>query len=193
MEFLPYAQVVRALEQHGVYEQASGGLVRFGLRPGAGKHAGSACVVEFSPGASALADGPAPLRCVAVPAEGLADKAEALVARAHLGEIALIPTSRWRGFLDLAAFELAEDEGWLEVDAEASLHQNGRDPLVLLPSSRHVVGTVARALFKVASSAEHDLTIVGMEAPIVIELRHDPRLRLICPSEGVAESILARL
>lgn len=168
--------------------------MRFGLRGGASKHAGAVCAVDFAPaGSPEPADEPAAWRRLSVPAGDLAATTEALVARAHLGEIALIPASRWRGFLDLAAFELAEDQAWLEVDAEASLHQNGRDPLVLLASSRHVVSTVAGALFKVASGPEHDLTIVGMDAPIIIELRHEPRLRLICSSEGVADNILAKL
>ena len=88
--------------------------------------------------------------------------AEDLIHTLHLDEVLLIPARTWGSVVNLIAYELAEDESWLSVDAEASLHQNGRDPLQLGPPDLSLVTAMCEALMKHGENEDADLCIVAL-------------------------------
>lgn len=195
MEFLPYAEAIRALAHHGIVARPEGDFIRFSLQPPAPSrtaHNGEVHHIAIAAAGRAGAP-PAADRVVTVSADRLSKAPEVILHRAHATEFQLIPAGLWRGLLDLLAFDLAGNEDWLDVDADASLHQNGRDPLGLLSRQRHLVGVIAAVIFKSAGGPEHDLTIVALDAPLVIELRHDGVIVMSCVGKVLAESLVSAL
>ncbi|HVZ93986.1 MAG TPA: hypothetical protein VG797_05710 [Phycisphaerales bacterium] len=188
MEFLPYSVVSRTLRDRGIVERREGEGVRYTLRlPGTESPEGF--VAAFGPaGSGAGAD-----RRIEVPREAVASSIDCLLKRAHLGELALIPFTTWRPVLDLCAFDLAKDAAWLEIDAEASVQQNPRDPSVVPPKSRHIVRVFAAALASGGEHPAHSLTVAAMETPIVIELHHDGTARLRGATRAIVENLLGKL
>ncbi len=183
MEFLEYKETLAHLKSHGVVERAEGSgedqLIRFDLddseQPPASVRIG---IVDASESEVIQRD-----------RSSLGDAAEAIVAGMHIDEIAIFPTKRWREILDLVAFDLAEDEAWLEVDAEAAMHQNGRDPLVLVPRDRHLLTTLINALMNHAESPLHEITVVAMDAPVIIQVGHTGVLNVSCANEAMLDKI----
>lgn len=186
MEFLDYNETLAHLRPHAVVpraeDEADPQLVRFFLE------AEQRAPIKLTVGATKDDD----QYSIARDRTDLGEVAEAIVAGLHIDEIAIFPTSRWREILDLVAFDLAEDEAWLEVDAEAAMHQNGRDPLVLIPRDRHLLVTLINALMNQAETATHDLSVVAMDAPVIIQVGHTGILTVWCANEAMADKI-ARL
>ena len=186
MEFLDYNETLAHLKPHAVVPRAEGKedarLVRFFLEDE------QRAPIKVTVGSTKDDD----QYSVARDRADLGDIAEAIVAGLHIDEIAIFPTSRWREILDLVAFDLAEDETWLEVDAEAAMHQNGRDPLVLIPRDRHLLVTLINALMNHAEASTHDLSVVAMDAPVIIQVGHAGILTVWCANEAMADKI-ARL
>lgn len=99
---------------------------------------------------------------------------ENLLHKHRVNEALVIPVGKWRSVCDVLAFELASDPSWQDVDAEASLHLNTRDPLLLTPRDFHIVPTMLGALMRAApddGSGEHDLTIVAAGVGMLVEFR----------------------
>jgi len=193
VEFLPYADAVRALAGHGIIARPEGDFVRFTLNPpaparGAQDGAVRRIALAVAPGAQHGCD-----QLVTIPAERLCKAPEHILHRAHATEFQLIPVARWRPLLDLLAFDLAADEDWAEVDADAALHQNGRDPLGLLSRQRHLVSIIAAGILGGACGPEHDLTIAAVDSPVVIELRHGGLIVLTCVGHALADSLLSAI
>jgi len=175
------------MEQHGIVEHAHDGRVEFSLHQPGGRTASPTETVVFAPGATDYdAD-----RSIITPAAALPEIAERLLHKAHIAQCVIIPVGRWRPILDLLAFELATNEDWLDIDADATLHQNTRDPLGLTSKSRHVVALIAASLFPAADPAL-DLTIASLDSPFVLELRSEPALILHGP-QAMAENLAASI
>ena len=186
MEFLPYSEVLSALDAVGIQPQADGDdLIRFELNPSATARAATISVeqLHLRPGIDPDSHN------IDLPTERLAAAVDHLVYHAHLGEAIVIPVGKWRNILDLAAFELAKDEDWIDIDAEATLHQNSRDPLAVRPKKRKVVSTMVEVLVSSGTEPNHDLTITAVDVPIVIEVRHDPAVIVTCAVPGLIDSL----
>ncbi|MEO1131011.1 MAG: hypothetical protein AAFX05_15065, partial [Planctomycetota bacterium] len=113
--------------------------------------------------------------------------------RLHFSEVGLIPAATWRSILDVAAFDLASDEMWLDIDAEAAMHQTGRDPLLLIPSDRPLIKTIIDALMAHGDAPQHGLHIIALEAPFVMSVSHEGRLNVWCANDAVADLIVSVL
>lgn len=193
MEFLPYQDALATLEGNGVHVVEESDLVRLELRS---ERAGSmpmGDVVHIVVGPNAASEASDGEHAVAVSLERVGEAIESIVHAAHLSEAVMIPAGQWRDVLDLVAFSLAGDEDWSDIDAEAALHQNSRDPLGLHQRQRHVVGKLVSALLENATDPRHGLSITALDAPIVIEIRSGKPVRVSCIGEEIASSLIESL
>ncbi|MBL8745872.1 MAG: hypothetical protein JNK58_05885 [Phycisphaerae bacterium] len=186
MEFLPYAQVRRALLEHGVIEQIEGDRLGLVLQTTDSRNASPTATLHL--GAADIADPRTP----EIEPHHLGACAEKLLHRAHAAEFVLIPALRWRPILDATAFDLASIDDWREIDADAALHQNTREPLAMLARNRSLVRAIIDSLTRNADGPDCDLTIASLDAPLLIEWRSRGTLTLHCP-EASAEGLLQSL
>jgi len=119
----------------------------------------------------------------------LPDLAESALHMMHLDEVMLIPTGTWGDIINLVAFDLATDETWLSIDAEASLHQTRRDPLVISAAEMGLVSTMAASLLKNGEGEKTNLTIAATGAPLLLELSCKGALRVWCSHEEVRDHL----
>jgi hypothetical protein len=184
LEFLPYAQIRRTLIQHGVAEQIEGDRLRMALRGEEGDTGVRPAAVVF--GSVNGGNG----RCVEMKSERIGECAERLLHRAHVNDFVMVPVVKWRPILDLIAFDLAANEDWLEVDADASLHQHTREPLVMMAKNRGLVRAVLDSLQKNAEGPGCEVTIAALDLPFVLEWSAGGSLALHCPdclAEGLVQ------
>ncbi len=143
MEFVDIAEVRSELKARGVVESpdADGGitLVMEGGR--------TPVVVTLDPSPAAPAR---PAACdthtVHCPPEHLAPTLETILHKLHLAPLHIFPHARWRPILDRVSFGLASNEAWQEIDSQASLEQNTRDPLACGPRDLHTLRELVRVL-----------------------------------------------
>lgn len=192
MEFLPYNETLQSLAEQGVYAQARGDLVRFALRAekNSTNPVGQVQQIQLGPDAHRASS---VTRSITLPVDQLGRAVEELVHGAHMAMPVMIPVGQWRDVFDLVAFELAGDEVWDEVDAEAALHQHTRDPLGLHQKQRHVLSKIVDALLATASEEKHDLTIAALDTPVLIEVLHCGQIRLVCIGQDTADSLIDSL
>jgi hypothetical protein len=119
----------------------------------------------------------------------LPEIAEGALHIMHLDEVMLIPSGTWGDIINLVAFDLATDESWLSIDAEASLHQTRRDPLVLGAAEMGLVATMGASLLKNGEGDKTDLTIAATGAPLMLELSCKGVLRVWCAHEEVRDHL----
>lgn len=184
MEFLPYSQVRRTLLQHGVSELVEGDRLRLALRDDSAGNRDHPAKVLFGEANGAAG------RCVAMKRERLGECAERLLHRAHVNDFVMIPVVKWRPILDVIAFDLASNGDWLEVDADASLHQNTREPLVMMARNRGLVRAIIDSLQKNCEGPGCEVTVAALDAPFIIEWSVEGTLALHCPgcmAEGLAQ------
>lgn len=186
MEFLPAEQVRRTLEEHGVAEHAEGDRVRLVLRHVGGRASGGRRVVHMGPDNNGASAGE---EFVRVGADRLPEAVERILHKAQVNDFVLMPVEKWGPVLDLLAFDLTSEACWLEVDADASLHKNTRDPLGMTSKHRRLVRLIARSLFSRSPGPECDVVIAALDAPFLLELRHVPAVVLHC-EQALGNSIV---
>lgn len=194
MEFLDYKEFVNTLRENHVAPRAEGDLVRFEIEGAPGKAVAPAQRLRFAPKGSPNVS--ADVRMIITPRERLPDVLDALIHSARISEVAIIPAGQWRTLMDLVAYELASDESWLDVDAEASLHLNTRDPLLLNPPDLHILRTLTGALLSAVEAAgggepTQDLTIVAPGSTLIFELDHAGAVNVQCANASVADHLAA--
>lgn len=183
MEFLEYNQALKELRAIGVVERADGELRRFGLDL---PNDSDVTTLVFAPEQPGDLNG---ARFVKMDTDKLPEFVERVCHANHIPEVMVIPAGIWRKIIDLIAFDLAADSAWLEIDAEASLHQNGRDPLLVNSADMHVIRAMTSALIEHADDAEDDVTVAPTQAPMIFEFRCKGELEVVCPSAAIADEI----
>lgn len=181
MEFFRYEKFVEAVGEHGTVPREEGDIVRFEIE-------------DEAPWSIALggSDGEQSIGFDVTP-ENLPQRIEDVLHASGIAEAAIIPAGQWRNVLDLAAFELATDERWQDIDAEAALHMNGRDPLALLPDQYHIVQTMVKAIIENGDSPEEAFNVIASDAPLAIEIRPDGTATVRCQHEAIAREIVKKL
>jgi hypothetical protein len=111
----------------------------------------------------------------------------------HIQTVLVMPVQRWRGVLDLVAFELATDEDWQEIDAEASLHQRSRDPLEVPPDQRQTMLNMVKAVLESGDGEDTDLNLLAPGVAVVIEVRHPSELRVHSGNRAVLDTLAEKL
>jgi len=169
------------LARHGIAGQANGDLLRFRLDAGDPDDEREANLQHLVIGAEeATKAHSSATRRAACAADRLGKAAEEIIHKTHIAEWVIIPVGKWRSVLDLVAYTLAEDEDWQGIDAEAALHMHSHDPLGFALGERHAVSALIGALIGNASGPEHGITIASIDAPMLLEVRHDGTMSLWC-------------
>ncbi len=187
MEFIDYEEAGPMLEKIGVDAELEGEILTLRIRPDAEGVDLRKLVLGRAP-----EDGSAPedATVAEVAADRLPGMLEDVAARLHLPEYALIPAGTWKDVLDIAAFELASDESWLDIDAEAAMHQSGRDPLLIDPNHRHLLAPFAKAIGEHADSPKERLHVTCLDAPFLLTIHESGSMLVTCVSEAHAKKIL---
>lgn len=193
MEFVRFDNACDELKHFGVApvadDESDGSVLRFAMRsvPKITPRVLSVVVrAEDLPDDPASDDGAAVVRTTK---DRLPEIAESALHMLHLDEVMLIPTGTWGDIINLVAFDLATDEIWLSIDAEASLHQTRRDPLVLGAAEMSLVATMGSSLLKNGENDKTNLTIAATGAPLLLELSCKGILRVWCAHEEVRDHL----
>lgn len=189
VEFFDYNQACKELRALGIVPSGTTPPVRFSLQA----HdtvAPQVHTMVFGE-TEAIADAPEGAEAVRVERARLPQLAEDFVHTLHIDEVIVIPLTTWGAVINLVAFDLVEVDAWLDIDAEASLHQNGRDPLQLGPPEVSLITTLGEALQKHGESEDADITIAATGTPLVMELRHNGRLSIQCGHAGMRDTLRA--
>lgn len=185
MEFVDIAEVRSELKARGVVEspQAEGGiaLVLAPVNAHAGEDRRAPMIVELNASESAASDGAK--HTVPCPVEHLAPTLETILHKLHLTPLYVFPRATWRPILDRVSFGLASNEAWQEIDSQASLEQNTRDPLACGPRDLHTLRELVRALLAegepgpgvsiaIVATGQRLIAHVEPGLPIRIEVAH---------------------
>jgi hypothetical protein len=114
---------------------------------------------------------------------------DGVLHRLHITEVGMIPVGNWRGVLDLASFELATDEHWNEFEAEASMHMNGRDPLMFRSDEYTILTKIVSAVLEHGESAELDLMLISLQTPFLMRIRQEGGITVWCANESIADEV----
>ncbi len=172
------------LKQQGIVEHQEGDFLRLSVEDAKGVT--RRLVIGAADEGEASDD---EVRTIEAPKDKLPEIAEGIVHRLHFQEAALIPSSKWQDVLDVAAFELATDEAWLDIDAEAAMHQKTRDPLLLLPGERHLIRTIVNAIMEHGDSEKQDLMLTSLDTLFLMRVRHSGALSIWCANDAVADMV----
>ena len=184
MEFLSHDKSIGNLETLGVIAEGGEGEdspMRFRLDVEDAE--------EASIGPAPSGDAPRSLK-----ADGgsLAELLDAALHAFHLQDVMVVPALPWRALLDLIAFDMAADEAWQDIDAEANLHARSRDPLLFSPDERETLLGIVRAALEHGEGAAGEFTILAVGSPVVIGVRSPGELRLSCPAP-VMQTVMGKL
>lgn len=193
MEFVRFDSACDELKHFGVApiadDESDGSVLRFAMRsvPKVTPRVLSVVVrAEDVPDDANSDDGAVVVR---TSRDRLPEIAESALHMMHLDEVMLIPTGTWGDIINLVAFDLATDEVWLSIDAEASLHQTRRDPLVLGAAEMSLVATMGTSLLKNGEDDRTNLTIAATGAPLLLEFSCKGVLRVWCAHEEVRDHL----
>ena len=188
MEFIGHKEFFDALKPSGVrVETEHPGPARCVLTPG--EPAGlSPSVVIFGESENHPGDPPGARR-VAAETGALPALISAILRKEHLREVALCPAMVWAPIVDLVAFDLAQDERWSDIDAEAALHLRTRDPLLLDAADLRLCETIAGAVFEHGEPDTHDFAVVAIGAPLTLNVLQRGRLVVWCGNPALADVI----
>lgn len=181
LEFLAYDRVIDSMATLGVAPQQRDDLVRFSL------DADDLQTASIAPEPDTDA-----ARSLAADAARLPDLLDAALHAFHVHDVMLVPCASWGPVLDLIAFDLAADDAWRDIDAEAALHARSRDPLLMSPDDRHTLRAVINAIIANGDSEEVCVAVLAAGAQMVAELRLPAELRLACP-EPIMETVMGKL
>lgn len=185
MEYLQFAEAARTFEKLAIAAREEGDELRLSLDTSTVE---AAIRIVFGQAGDQDADVPAERRFERTNEE-LVGCVEGVLHRLHINEVALMPVGPWRGILDLAAFELASDERWLDLDAEAAMHMNDRDPLLLRTDAFGIMTKMYKSMLELGDSPMQDLILFSLETPFVMELRQAGGITVWCANAGIADEV----
>jgi hypothetical protein len=131
------------------------------------------------------------VRC---PAERVATALETVLHKLHLTPLYLVPVGLWRNIFDVVSFGLATNESWQEIDSQASVQQNTRDPILCGPRDLHTLRELVRVLLAdgqadAQASFHRGLSIVGSGQSLIAHVEPTKPVRIVVASVSVAEQI----
>jgi len=145
VEFVSFGEVWIELAHAGVVETSRDATP---LYRGSGAQAELVLGVAADQRASTLEVGPGAKgeHAIETTAEKAAATLEAVLHKLHLTPFYLVPVARWRGIFEIVSFALASNAHWQEVDSQASVELNTRDPLECGLRDLHTVRELLIAL-----------------------------------------------
>jgi hypothetical protein len=181
VDFLAYAKALPVIEELGVEAEETDGVVRFTIVDD------RRCTLHIG---AKSPDSDQTDHTLEAPVENLPRLCDEVFHALNINEVAMIPRKSWREVLDLTAFDLATVERWLDIDAEASLHQNSRDPLFVSRDEHETLETMVRSLLANAESVEQSISVLASGGTaLVVDVLPPNRLFVQCVGKGIAERV----
>jgi hypothetical protein len=181
VDFLAYAKALPVIEELGVEAEEADGVVRFTIVDD------RRCTLNI--GANPP-DGENANHSLPAPVEHLPRLCDEVFHCLNINEVAMIPRKSWREVLDLTAFDLATVERWLDIDAEASLHQNSRDPLFVSRDEHETLETMVRSLLTNAEGIMQSISVLASGGTaLVVDVLPPDRLFVQCVGKGIADRL----
>lgn len=189
MEFVTFSDAWRELAGHGV-ESSSGvpgtpppPAVLPSLRLRLASRALTVCLAGSEPAEEQ----------VPIAGERLPEALDLLLHKLHLAPVLALPRTRWREVFDAVTFSLAENTAWQEVEGEATVILNTRDPLLFSGGDLKVLRAMLAALLADGQREEEAVTIVPLSGRVLAEISPGPAARLEISSKALADSIVPLL
>lgn len=181
MEFVGFAEVWTELKARGLVERERGDRsLRLGIDPG--RHPVTVRLGGTPDGAPDL--------CVPCDGERAAAALETALHKLHLASLYVIPIGRWREVFDALSFGLAAHDAWREIESQASLQQNGRDPLLCAPRDLHLLREMVRLLIVEGEpNAGQTISIIATGQLLVADVEPQKPILVAVGSATVAQQI----
>lgn len=181
MDFLAYAKALPVIEELGVEAEETDGVVQFTLLDD------RRCTLHIG---AKSPEGAKADHTLETSAEHLPRLCDEVFHALNINEVALVPRKSWREVLDLTAFDMATVERWLDIDAEASLHQNSRDPLFVSRDEHETLETMVRSLLTNAERVEQSISVLASGGTaLVVDVLPPDRLFVQCVGKGIADRV----
>ena len=181
MEFLVYADALPAIEKLGIRTEEHDEMAHFTIADE------NASTISIGPDSTTSDPAHPNLDAASDDLPRMCDQAFHAL---NINEVILVPRTSWKKVLELTAFDLATVEKWLDIDAEASLHQNTRDPLFVSRDEHEILETMVRSLLTNAETASQSIAVLASgRTPLLVDVLPPDRLRVQCVGDGVAERI----
>jgi len=189
VEFIDYKEFLESLKPLGLTVTSAGDAARFTLSdknaPGLEPRA-----IVFGEADPAI--DPSHARVVAKSKDELPSLLDSVIHKEHLTDVALCPAVEWGPIVDLVAFDLATDEHWNDIDAEAALHLRTRNPLILDSPDLRLVEKIATSVLAGGEPESHDFSVIALASSILMTLEQRGRLIVWCGNPAMAD-VVARL
>ncbi|MBL1218612.1 MAG: hypothetical protein D8M59_14100 [Planctomycetes bacterium] len=187
MEFIEYQAVLPGLRDQGITEvEDDQGRIRLEADPSP-----TLQVLHFKSETSTTPPYP-DARILDRAKENLPAEIIEILGRLHLNEVIVVPVCEWQGVIVCAAYDLANDETWIEFDAVAALHQKTRDPLAVTRGEFSVLQVMIKAILENGESPAQDLIITSDLIPLLIEVFPDGTVSVTC-RQDVADELVRNL
>lgn len=189
MEFVTFSEAWRELAEHGV--SAGDGLA--GVPPPPSELASLRPTLASQASVISLAgEAPADER-LPIPPERLPEAIDLVLHKLHLAPVVVLPRTRWRPVLDAVTFSLADNAAWQEVESEAMVVLNTRDPLLCGAADLKTLRAMLTALVADGQREEESLAIVPVCGRILVEVSPGPVATMQIASRAIADSIIPLL
>ncbi len=118
---------------------------------------------------------------------------EAVLHKLHLAPLYLVPSTNWRSVFEIVSPGLASNQHWQDIELQATVELNTRDPLVCDPGDLHLLREVVRVLLADGNAGDDGsrqcLTLLATGQPLVVRIRPKCGVRMLIGSAKVAEQI----
>jgi hypothetical protein len=124
-----------------------------------------------------------------VPLTRVPEAVDLILHKLHLSPVVVVPRSRWRSVFDAVTFTLAENRAWQEVESEATVILNTRDPLLCTPADLRTLRSMLEALVCDGRSPEESVAIIPAEGQLLIEVVPGAGARVEFSTQALADSV----
>ncbi len=189
MEFVTFSEAWRELVEHGI--ASMDGVP--GVPPPPSQQASLRPTLASRAWAITLAgEEPADER-MEIPSARLAEAIDLILHKLHLAPVVVVPRTRWRTVFDAVTFSLAENAAWQEVESEATVVLNTRDPLLVAAADLKTLRAMLEALLADGQREEEAVAIVPVSGRVLMEVSPGPAARIEIASRAIADSIIPLL
>lgn len=126
-----------------------------------------------------------------VPREKAGEVLEHILHKLHVEPVLILPIGRWRSVFDVLTPALADNEQWMDIDSEATIELNTRDPLLFKLRDLHLLRTVVENVLKHSETLDQGISIAATQAPLLVEVEPAGGVLLTIGNEGLADEVRA--
>lgn len=111
-----------------------------------------------------------PKAVVRVPRAEFGPIVEGVLHKLRIAESVVIPVGLWRRVFEAVAEPMAHHAQWTDIDTAATVEQNTRDPLLVLPSNLHLLRDLVNSVVSSGTAPDQGVTVVAVGVRLLIEV-----------------------